>query len=269
MHVIFSLQAPKFEVVPAIILMKQKLTSSEITPSWEEIFLHLILCNKKLAKFEKTNTNQLFRVSLQRKSHYRMYVSDIRKLAVILKQKKIMKKLIPLFAFFLISTIAYGQTEERFKVKGTAKLIATWTGKNPNGASGKLSSGDKVSIMRRQNGIGVSVIHNNVGKQLVKILENNLEVTIIKVYEYDFDKNGQKEIIVIHSPIFSFLTVEVFKYSGGRAERIGNFNGQFKIILDENNIYLPYGSQGLCNEYEFHSGAFFELIYHNPDNKDK
>lgn len=181
-----------------------------------------------------------------------------------------MKKLIYLFAFFLISTITYGQTEERFKVKGTAKLIASWTGKTPNDASGTLASGDKVSIMARQIGIGVTVIHNNVGKQLVETGgEYDFEVTIIKVYEYDFDNDGQKELIVIHSPEFSLVTVEVFKYSEGLAERVGNFNGQFEIILDKNTIYLPYGSQGLGDEFLFKSGAFFELVYHNPDKKDK
>jgi hypothetical protein len=181
-----------------------------------------------------------------------------------------MKKLIYLITFFLISTIVYGQTEERFEVKGPAKLIATWTGKTPNGASGTLTSGDKISIMTRQIGVGVTVIHNNVGKQLVETGgENDSEVvTIIKVYEYDFDNDGQIEIIVIHSPESALVTVEVFKYSGGLAERVGNFNGQFEIILDKNTIYLPYGSQGLGYEFLFKSGAFFELVYHNPDKKD-
>ena len=181
-----------------------------------------------------------------------------------------MKKLMFIATVLLFVTTAYGQTEERFKVKGTAKLIATWTGKTPNDASGTLTSGDKISITTRQIGIYVTVIHNNIGKQLVVTGGDDvLENTIVKVYEYDFDSDGQKEIIVIHSPEYSVATVEVFKYSGGLAERVGNFNGQFDIILDKNTIYLPYGSQGLGDEYLYKSGAFFELVYHDPDKKDK
>jgi hypothetical protein len=177
-----------------------------------------------------------------------------------------MKTLIYIFTILLLSTTVYGQTEERFKVKGTAKLIATWTGKTLNDAYGSLTSGDKVSITRGQIGIYVTVSHNNVGKKLVaKGGEDVLENTIIKVYEYDFDSDGQKEIIVIHSPEFSFVTVEVFKYSGGLVERIGNFNGQFDIMLDQNTIYLPYGSQGLYDGYLYKSGVFFELRYHDPN----
>lgn len=179
-----------------------------------------------------------------------------------------MKKLTIFTTAFLFSIFAFGQTKEmeRFTVKGTAKLIATWTGKTPNDASGTLTSGDKIQIQSRQIGVRVLAIHNNVGKQLVQAGGEDIKDEIIKVYEYDFDTDGQKEIIVIHSSEFSVTTVEVFKYSGGLAERVGNFNAQFDIVLDKNTIYLPYGSQGLGDEYLFKSGAFFELVYHNPNN---
>lgn len=44
---------PKIEIVITVILMKQGLTSSGKKISCKEIFLFLILSNKKLAKFEK------------------------------------------------------------------------------------------------------------------------------------------------------------------------------------------------------------------------
>jgi hypothetical protein len=198
----------------------------------------------------------------------------INKLALIYTTQvakiKYMKTIIFITAFLFLSTGIYGQSEERFIVKGTAKLIATWSGKTLYDASGTLASGDKISITTRQIGIYVNVIHNNVGKQLVTTGgEDVLESTIVKVYEYDFDSDGQKEIIVIHSPEFSIVTVEVFRYSAGLTERVGNFNGQFDVILEKNSIYLPYGSQGLGVEYLYMNGAFFELVYHDPDQKEE
>jgi len=180
------------------------------------------------------------------------------------------KKLIYIATMILLMTKSYGQTVDRFKVKGTAKLIATWAGKTSNDASGTLTSGDKISITTRQIGIYVILIHNNVGKQLVSTGGDDiLESTVVKVYEYDFDSDGQKEIIVIYSPEFSLVTIEVFKYSGELVERVGNFEGQYDIVLDKNTIYLPFGSQGLGNEYLYKGGAFYKLTYHDPNNKDK
>ncbi len=183
-----------------------------------------------------------------------------------------MKKLISIVTVILFIASSYCQAEERFKIKGTAKLIAVWDGETLNDALGTLASGDKISIATREEvGVYVNVVRNNVTKQLVAIegSEEVLEKTVIKVYEYDFDSDGQKELIVVHSPEFSITTVEVFRYSGGLVERVGNFSGEIDILLDKNTIHLPYGSQGLSNGYHYRDGAFFELIYHDPNKKTK
>ncbi len=180
-----------------------------------------------------------------------------------------MQKLIIIVIVFLSSISSYGQKEERFELKGAAKLIATWTGELANDASGVLSCGDQISISTRQIGIYVNVIHNNIWKELFTTGgEDILVSTIIKVYEYDFDSDGQNEIIVVNSPEYSLLTVEVFKYSGGLKERVGKFIGQFDIVLDKNTVFLPFGSQGMGAEYLYKNGSFFELIYHNPDKEE-
>ncbi len=169
--------------------------------------------------------------------------------------------------------VVQGQTSElmeRFTVKGRAKLVAAWPGKTPKEVSGTLTSGDKLAIYTRQMEIYVTSIHNKVGKQLVVTgTDESLDSIIIEVYEYDFDNDGQKEIIIIYSPEFSITTVEIFKYSGGLAERVGNFDAQFEIHLDKNTISLPYGSQGLAKEYLYKSGGFFQLVYHDANNKDE
>mgnify|MGYP001255508056 CR=1 FL=1 len=176
-----------------------------------------------------------------------------------------MKKLIYIATIVFLATSAYGQTEELFKVKGAAKLISTWTSKTPNDTSGTLASGDKISFETIQSSIIVRVIHNKFSKWLVGLSDEN---AIVKVYEYDFDNDGQNEIIIIYSPGYTIVTIEVFRYSGGLAERVGNFAGQFEIVLDKNTISMPFGSQGIPDEYLYRDGVFYNLVQHDPNKID-
>lgn len=177
-----------------------------------------------------------------------------------------MKISVYIILLICLTTSLSAQVEQRFKVKGNAKLIATWSGKSPSNATGTLTSGDVISITTKQISFYVDVVRNNIKKQLVSSGGDDvIESTVVQVYEYDFDSDGQKEIVVIHSPEYSILTVEVFRYSSGLAERVGNFNGQFNIVLDKNTISLPYGSQGLSEDYVFIGGSFFSLVYHDPN----
>ena len=180
-----------------------------------------------------------------------------------------MKKNIILIITFLTSLQSFSQIDlptDRFTVSGGAKLIASWTGKDMKDGIGKLSSGEKIEITTRQVGVFVSVQHKNSAKQIVATGdEESLTSTEVKVYEYDFDKDGVNEIMVVHSMEYSLVTVEVFRYQAGMSERVGNFTAQFEIALDGNSIYLPYGSFGLGDKYLYIDGAFFGLIYHDPN----
>src|SRR5438445_13105089 len=69
---------------------------------------------------------------------------------IINQNHRQMKKLFFIATVILFVTTAYGQPEERFTVNGTANLIATWTGKIPDDASGTLTSGDTIEIQMRQ-----------------------------------------------------------------------------------------------------------------------
>jgi predicted small secreted protein len=151
---------------------------------------------------------------------------------------------------------------------GSAKLIAEWSGETLTDGLGTLSSGDKVEITTRQVGVFVSIYHKKMVKQIVATGgEEFVLSTVVKVYEYDFDKDGQQEIVVIHSPEYSIATVEVFRYQSGMVERVGKFNGQFDIVIDANTITLPYGSVGLGDTFIYLNGAFFGLVYHDPEGK--
>lgn len=179
-----------------------------------------------------------------------------------------------LLVFFLISTTnLFSQNADtladeiafpRIKIVGEpAKLITSWTGETMTDAKGKLANGDKITIIQRQIGFIVNIIQGNVVHFLTNDgSEEELEDFVVHVYEYDFDKDGVNEIIVATSPEFSIIKVEVFKYNAkGEVSIIGEFEGQFDIVLDKNSISLPFGSFGLGNEYTYSKGKFKETDF--------
>ena len=157
-----------------------------------------------------------------------------------------------------------------FEVTGGAKLIASW---NPydevNTVSGKLSSGDEIVISNWQNAITVKSVHNKIGNDIWAMeVEEYDDLILINVYEYDFDKDGEMELMVVNSPDYWSSFIHVFRYSNGLKELVGDFIGQFLISLEDNVVSLPYGSQGLFNEYIYRNGAFYNLVYHDPASND-
>jgi hypothetical protein len=130
-------------------------------------------------------------------------------------------------------------------------------------ANGLLSNGDRITIIQRQIGFNVHIIQGNIVNFLTNDgSEDELEDFVVEVYEYDFDKDGINEIIVLISPEFSIIQVEVFKYNAkGDVKRVGGFEGQFKIVLDKNSISLPFGSFGMGNEYVYKKGIFKEVEF--------
>lgn len=154
-----------------------------------------------------------------------------------------------------------------FSVEGDVELIASWYVSDPDSnALGKVNSEDEVSIAVHQNQIGISLIHNNKSTKLESIYDEHLPDSTfeVEVYAYDFDKDGQKEIVVIYAPEMISTTVKVFKYLKGFTELVGNFSGQDRIIFKDNTIVLPYGGQGLYSEYLYKDEVFYELKYHSP-----
>ena len=171
---------------------------------------------------------------------------------------------------FLLSTLilnnAFCQDNSRINLKGSAKLLSTWSWKTDKTVNSLLASGDKLTVkMQSQTGIEVLLTHKNIPEKLISIDES--EDLFIQCFEYDFDNDGNKEIIIASSPEFAALNVNVFKYSKGLYELVGKFGSMNEIILEKNVILLPMGSQGLGSEFCFRNGTFYELIYHDPKPK--
>lgn len=90
----------------------------------------------------------------------------------------------------------------------------------------------------------------------------------IQVGEHDFDADGTPELVVAVGDHSTELHVRVLKYSAPsspddacRDENwsiIGSFYGQTKAYVDGSKIELPFGSQGLFQEYKLVGGRFVE-----------
>lgn len=148
-----------------------------------------------------------------------------------------------------------------------AELIASWYASDPDSnALGKVNSEDEVSITVHQNHINISKTHKNKTTRLVSVYDEYLpnSHTYVKVYAYDFDKDGQKEIVVFYSFETAVSVVEVFRYREDFTELVGKFNAQDVIYFEDNSLILPYGGQGLYSEYLYKDEVFYELKYHSP-----
>ncbi len=139
---------------------------------------------------------------------------------------------------------------QAFTIEGQAKKILYATSKSKFPIEGILFNGDKIQININQLELIISTEHNNLKQQITKQqLDANSEVA---VYECDFEKDGNKEII---------------QYSAGLSKKIGFLiSGQGRCTIDKNIIHFPFiNSQGdIGSTYLYQKGAFYELVYHNP-----
>lgn len=157
----------------------------------------------------------------------------------------------------------------RFYVSEVAKPIVSWNAANEYEGkfvmTGMLSGGDEVIISTQANALLIRTKHGKTMNELLVYVDEMAEDIEIGVYEYDFDKDGTMELMIVDSHDYYSSNIHVYRYSGGLTELVGNFTGMEFITLEENTLRLPYGSQGLAMEYIYLSGAFFELVYHDPN----
>lgn len=90
---------------------------------------------------------------------------------------------------------------------------------------------------------------------------NCLEEGYYQICEHDFDNDKDPEILIAFQSGFDDLTVYIFKYfppqSNSYVDRqenigfIGKLSGQRKVIVEKNRIKIPFGGQGLIDEYVY------------------
>jgi hypothetical protein len=168
----------------------------------------------------------------------------------------------------LVSFQSFGQANASFAIEGKIRTVLATDSQKENG---RLTSGGEVSFSSSQ-GITEIVVKYGKTAKVVTAVEPEATATeelYIQVFEYDFDQDGKPELCIAHSSGVMAFKVEVYRYSGGLTELVGNFDGQMRCEIAKNAISFPYGTQGLSSDYIYANGSFFELVYHDPSKKEQ
>lgn len=178
-----------------------------------------------------------------------------------------MKSVICTFLACFATTAAFCDGP-RFYVDEAAKHIVSWNAENESTGkfvmTGKLTDGGEVVISTHANALIIRSKHGKAEQELLVYVDEQMLDIEIGVYEYDFDKDGTMELMIVDSQDLYAASIHVYSYNEGAFGLVGNFSGMEFINLEANVIRMPYGSQGLAMEYVYLSGAFFELVYHDP-----
>lgn len=173
-----------------------------------------------------------------------------------------MKKFLILFCVILLAIENFGQGISH-DIPGAKYLGSFFEQSETDNEPIKLSNGAKV-LIRTTNGDVIQLIVNSkeVNRNLCDF-ENYEGWHEIAIFEYDFDKDNINEIIIIQGEYDGEVVVALSRDI--LSEVIGKFYYQGIVELINDRIILPYGSQGLANQYLYDKGIFYELIWHNPN----
>lgn len=104
----------------------------------------------------------------------------------------------------------------------------------------------------------------------INMFGNLEEGFFVQAAEHDFDKDGVPEIIIAVGDGASEVIANVFMYhppaqqrDAGRVqnwELVGQFDGQAKIIVDGPSLTIPYGGQGLAEEWTWVKRKFVKTL---------
>lgn len=173
-----------------------------------------------------------------------------------------MKKFFIFFCvlFFAIKNFGQGINHD---ISGAKYLGSFFEQSEKENEPVKLSNGAEV-LFRITNGDAIQLIINT--KELYRNLcdfENIDGWQEIAIFEYDFDNDKISEIIIIQGEYDGEVIVALSRDI--LSEVIGKFYYQGIVELMNGRIILPFGGQGLVNQYLYDKGEFYELIWHNPN----
>ena len=159
------------------------------------------------------------------------------------------KKILCVFLLFC-SISAYSQNY----FKNTKPIIIYKSGENDH-KSAKLKNGGTLSVKFKGFQVNVNVIYGKTAYN-VDYFEETDECEFIEFAEYDFNKDGNSELVIAYGNDVQFK-VSVYQLLKNKIKHIGEFDdGQFDCILDKKSIQFPYGTQGLFTEYTYTNGMF-------------
>lgn len=128
-------------------------------------------------------------------------------------------------------------------------------------------NGEKVLLIHKDNGINLIYYISSDMLASIENLYDEFELkegNMMQVVLVDFDGDSQEEIVLAIGDGLTTLGISIFKINYDNdildAEEIAFFKGQEKIYIDKNNdIIIPFGSQGLYEQYKYEEGEFLKV----------
>lgn len=188
-----------------------------------------------------------------------------------------MKNYLILCFFVFNSIIIIAQKNDNFIIKGSARLVATWNYSLHSDKTivGKLSNGDKIQMWYSYGTVKCIVIRNKNSENLGQFEEqftnedNDIsnQYLLLKAYEYDFNKDGVNEIIVVANyssdDSMDNTYISVFRYSNGLSSEVKTFffpNAALMVILDKDEMWVKPVMRSCCTGiYTYKNGQFYTL----------
>jgi hypothetical protein len=137
-------------------------------------------------------------------------------------------------------------------VEGSSKTLLYKNGSLKNSEL-KISMTETVSIKFTPFGLELYYSNSKLKRNILNVEETD-DWDVLQICIYDFDKNKVNDLIIAYGNKLTNLTIHVFNKEYGQYKSIGVFEGQDKCYIDKNQIIVPYGSQGLFDEYTYRLG---------------
>lgn len=150
--------------------------------------------------------------------------------------KKVKLTIILLFAISLF----YGQKNDLFKLTGAVKLLVSWDSNQKTPITFTSSTLDNFKIYHEQQGITLVVSYKNTSELLDQIGSSE---GFIKVYEFNFDYDKDKEFIVFSRDSRN-SSCRIF--SKGLVKVIENFKSQLEGVAFKYFISTPHSNKDLA-----------------------
>jgi hypothetical protein len=141
-------------------------------------------------------------------------------------------------------------------IEGANKSLVYKNGSQINSEL-QISATETISINFTLKGVELNYNNSKIIQNILNIEETD-DWTILQVCAYDFDKNNINELIIAYDDMSINLNINIFNRNNGKYSSIGVFEGQAKCILEKNQFIMPYGSQGLFEQYTFRLGAIYK-----------
>lgn len=159
-----------------------------------------------------------------------------------------MKKKSIIYIILLFTTSLFSQN----LVEGTTKTMLYKNGSHKK-CELQISSTETIAINFKSQGLELYYINSTVIQSLLDLEETD-DWTILQVCVYDFDKNNVNDLMIAFGDKSINLKIHVFNRNNGQYKPIGVIVGQDVCYTDKNKLIVPYGSQGLYDEYTYRLG---------------